>query len=166
MRACENYCRVRNSRATKRVSRLVTEPKSNNIDATVLVVENDILVRMPIAAYLRHCGYRVIEAAGSTEALTVLHQSDLTIDVVLTDVELESGTGGFAVAQWVRDNRPTIDVLLAGSPRRAAEQAGELCSKGPHLKRPYEHALVEKEIRALLEGRRKKTEEPEQSEDA
>ena len=65
----------------------MTERDKEKIDATVLVVEDDILVRMPIAAYLRHCGYRVIEAASSGEALTVLGQLDLTIDVVLADVE-------------------------------------------------------------------------------
>lgn len=77
----------------------MSEPNPTNIDATVLVIEDDILVRMPIAAYLRHCGYRVIEASGSAEALTVLDRTDLKIDVVLTDWELESGAGGFAVAR-------------------------------------------------------------------
>jgi CheY-like chemotaxis protein len=132
----------------------VTEQDQKKTGATVLVVENDILVRMPISAYLRHCGYRVIEAVGSAEAVAVLQQLDLTVDVVLTDIELESGTGGFAVAKWVRENRPGTNVLLAGTPRRAAEQAGELCNKA-HLKRPYEHELVEAEIRSLLASRRK-----------
>lgn len=128
-------------------------PKADK--ATVLVVDDDILIRMPIATYLRDCGYCVIEASGSAEALIVLRHLDIRVDVVLTDVELESGTGGFAIAKWVRENRPVTDVVLAGSPRRAAEQAGELCSKGPHLKRPYEHVHVESEIRSLLAGRRK-----------
>lgn len=141
----------------------MSEPNPTNVDATVLVIEDDILIRMPIAAYLRHCGYRVIEASGSAEALTVLDRTDLKIDVVLTDCALESGAGGFAVARWIRDNRPNIDVILAGSPKRAAEQAGELCSKGPHLKRPYEHTQVEMEIRTLLEGRRKHSQESETS---
>jgi CheY-like chemotaxis protein len=133
----------------------VTERDKEKIDATVLVVEDDILVRMPIAAYLRHCGYRVIEAASSAEALTVLGQLDLTIDVVLADVELESGTGGFAVAKWTRENRPYTNINMAGTTRRAAEQAGELCAKGPHLKKPYDHLVVETEIRMLLAARQK-----------
>ena len=133
----------------------MTVRDKEKIDATVLVVEDDILVRMPIAAYLRHCGYRVIEAASSGEALTVLGQLDLTIDVVLADVELESGTGGFAVAKWTRENRPYTNIILAGTPRRAAEQAGELCAKGPHLKKPYDHLIVETEIRKLLAARQK-----------
>lgn len=133
----------------------MTENDKNKISATVLVVEDDILVRMPIAAYLRHCGYRVIEAAMRAEALTVLDQMDLTIDVVLADAELEEGAGGFALAQWVRENRPQTRMLLAGSPARAAEKAGDLCSKGPHLKKPYDHRLVEAEIRNLLAARQK-----------
>lgn len=133
----------------------MTEHEIKKSNATILVVEDDILVRMPIAAYLRHCGYRVIEAAGSSEALTVLNQVDLAVDVVLTDVELESGTGGFAVAMWIRENRPHTNIILAGTPRRAAEQAGELCAKGPHLKKPYDHDLVEAEIRNLLAARQK-----------
>ncbi|AGK58532.1 response regulator receiver protein [Hyphomicrobium denitrificans 1NES1] len=133
----------------------MTELEIKKSNAAVLVVEDDVLVRMPIAAYLRRCGYRVIEAAGSSEALTVLNQLDLPVDVVLTDVELESGTGGFAVAKWVHENRPRTKIILAGTPRRAAEQAGELCAKGPHLKKPYDHALVETEIRNLLAVRQK-----------
>ena len=38
---------------------------------------------------------------------------------------------------------------------RTAEQAGELCAKGPHLTKPYDHALVEAEIRKLLAARPK-----------
>ena len=38
---------------------------------TILVVEDDVLVRMPIAQYLRDCGYKVIEAANADEATTV-----------------------------------------------------------------------------------------------
>ena len=38
---------------------------------TILVVEDDVLVRMPIAQYLRDCGYRVIEAVSADEAMAV-----------------------------------------------------------------------------------------------
>jgi CheY-like chemotaxis protein len=133
----------------------VTEREQEKVSATLLIVEDDILVRMPIAAYLRHCGYRVIEAASSAEAMIVLRQLGNEFDVVLADAELEDGAAGFALAKWVRDNRPDTTVLLAGTPSRAAEQAGELCARGPHLTKPYDHALVEAEIRKLLAARPK-----------
>ena len=39
---------------------------------TVLVIDDEVIARMVISEYLRHCGYRVIEAANSDEALAVL----------------------------------------------------------------------------------------------
>jgi DNA-binding NtrC family response regulator len=123
--------------------------------ATVVVVDADILVRMPIAAYLRECGYRVIEAANTEEAMIVLREAELKIDAILTDIESETPGGGFALAKWVRENRPHINVIMAGTPQRAAKEAGELCSEGPHLARPYDHTIVEAYIRRLLSARRK-----------
>lgn len=73
-----------------------------------MVVDADILVRMPIAAYLRECGYRVIEAANTEEAMIVLREAELKIDAILTDIESETPGGGFALAKWVRENRPHI----------------------------------------------------------
>jgi CheY-like chemotaxis protein len=45
---------------------------------TVLVVEDEVLIRMVISTYLRDCGYRVIEAANADEAILVLQQEELT----------------------------------------------------------------------------------------
>ena len=54
---------------------------------TVLVVEDEVLIRMAIADYLRDCGYRVVEAGNSHEAVRVL-KTDVYIDVVFTDVHM------------------------------------------------------------------------------
>lgn len=129
--------------------------KEKHQDATVVVVDSDILIRMPIAAYLRECGYRVIEAANSEEAMIVLREAELKIDAILTDVGSETPGGGFALAKWVRENRPHINVIMAATPERAAKEAGGLCSEGPHLARPYDHAIVEAYIRRLLSARQK-----------
>lgn len=125
----------------------------------MLVVDSDILIRMPIAAYLRECGYRVIEAVNAEEAMIVLGEAELKVDAILTGVEPQTANqtanNGFALAKWVRENRPHISVLMAATPERAAKEAGELCSEGPHLARPYDHAIVEAHIRRLLSARQK-----------
>jgi CheY-like chemotaxis protein len=41
---------------------------------TVLVLDDDVLVRMPICQYLRDCGYRVLEAASADEATVILQK--------------------------------------------------------------------------------------------
>jgi DNA-binding response OmpR family regulator len=117
---------------------------------TVLIVVADILVRHPLAEYLRECGYRVIEAATSIEARAFLDTADLQIDVFFGDVDADSG---FALARWVRENRHQVVVVQAGSLKRATETAADLCQDGPALSKPYEHHLVYDRIKRLLAAR-------------
>lgn len=65
--------------------------------ATVLVVDSDVLVRIVIAGYLRDCVYRVIEAATADEAMAILGEGNIEIDVALIDVELHGGLDGFGL---------------------------------------------------------------------
>jgi CheY-like chemotaxis protein len=119
---------------------------------TVLVVDDEVLIRMVISEYLRGCGYRVIEAASADEALTVLQHLETKVDVVFSDIDMPGSMDGFALSHWLRANRPSIDVILAGSITRAADEAAELCDAGP-LPKPYEPQLVIDRIRRLLAAR-------------
>jgi DNA-binding response OmpR family regulator len=120
---------------------------------TVLVLEDDVLVRMPICQYLRDCGYRVLEAASADEAARILQKPDIQIDVILSDVEMHGKMNGFGFAQWARSVRPGVDIVLAGTPERAARAAGELCEQGPILVKPYDHKIVLDRIKRLLAAR-------------
>src|SRR5258708_21558900 len=121
----------------------------------VLIVESDILVRHPLAEYLRNCGYRVLQASNTDEARTLFTQRRrrLAIDVVLADVNVPGGDNAFALATWIRGNHPTIQVILAATIDAATEKAGDLCDEGPALSRPYDHQLVLDRIRRLLAAR-------------
>jgi len=121
----------------------------------VRVVDAEVLVRMTISAYLRDCGYRVVEAASAEEALAVLQQTELVVDAVLVDMDLPGSMDGFGLAQWVREHREGLNVILAGTPARAAERAADLCEKGPDLARPYEPRVVVDRIQRLLAERDK-----------
>ncbi len=122
---------------------------------TVLVVEDDVLIRSVIAAYLRDCGYRVIEAAGADEAMVVLERGEARVDVLFTDVEMPGEVDGFALARWVRDRRPDVEVVMGGTPGRAADAAADLCEEGPHQAKPYEPSVVLDRIRRLLARRQR-----------
>jgi CheY-like chemotaxis protein len=54
---------------------------------TILFVEDEALVRMDMAEFLRECGYRVHEAATAEEAIEAL-QAKFVIDLVFTDINL------------------------------------------------------------------------------
>jgi CheY-like chemotaxis protein len=120
---------------------------------TVLVLDDDVLIRMPICQYLRDCGYRVLEAASAAEATIILQKQDIQVDVVLTDIEMPGEMNGFGFAQWARSVRPELNIVLAGTPERAAHAAGELCEHGPILTKPYDHKLVLDRINRLLAAR-------------
>jgi len=133
------------------------KPKIALPTETVLVVESDVLLRIVICEYLRHCGYRVIEAVNSDEALTLLQEPTVVTDIVLTAIKLPGSLDGFALGQWIRQNRPGIDLVLAGNAVRAADAAANLCETGPTLSRPYDPQLVVDRIRRLraMRSRRK-----------
>jgi DNA-binding NtrC family response regulator len=128
----------------------VSEPE---VQETILVVEDDVLVRMPIAQYLRDCGYRVVEAVSADEAMTVLLHHELAIDIVFTDIEMPGSVDGFGLAKWIRDKRPGMDVILAGTLPRTIDAAKELCEAGS-VPKPYDAQTVHNHIRRLLAARK------------
>ena len=119
------------------------------VNETILVVDGDIVSRHAIADYLRHCGYSVIEAAGTDEAMKALAEPTLGIDVILCDVAAIGVTTGFEFAHFVRDNHPGLEVQLAASIESSAKFAAQLCELGPHLDLPYEREAVIRYIRQL-----------------
>src|SRR4051812_19039171 len=109
---------------------------------TVLVLDTEVLIRMPLCQYLRDCGYRVLEAANADEAIAILQKPEIQVDVVLSDADLPGATNGFAFAVGARTLRPGLDVVLAATPSRAVDAAAKLCNDGPALMRPYDQTLV------------------------
>jgi len=119
---------------------------------TVMLVEADILIRQPLAEYLRDCGFRVTEAASPAEARTLLQDGQVRTDCVLADAA-EEPDEVFALANWIRDTMPDVQVILAGGVNRTANEAGKLCNEGPALVKPYQHELVLGHIKRLLSAR-------------
>lgn len=117
--------------------------------SAILIVDGDVLSRHAIADYLRHCGYVVVEAANTDEAMTALGDLKLAIDVILCEVEAIGTKSGFELATWVRQNHPTLEVRIAGSIAGAVDTAADLCESGPHLSRPYEPQAVVDYIKRL-----------------
>src|SRR5882724_10559614 len=124
-----------------------------SVQETILVVEDDVLIRMPIAEYLRDCGYRVIEAVSADEAMTVLMHKETVVDIVFSDIEMPGATDGFGLARWIREHRAGLDVLLAGTVPRAVENAKQLCEQGS-VPKPYDSKIVHDHIKRLLAARK------------
>lgn len=117
---------------------------------SILVVEDEVLIRLAIAEYLRECGYKVHEATHAAEAVAVLESPEVSVDIVFSDVVMPGEMDGFGLARWVRANRPGVEVILTSTVDRSAEVAGMLCEAGPLMKKPYEPQSVVERIKQLL----------------
>lgn len=122
----------------------------------LLIVDGDVLVRHHLAEYLRDCGFHVVEASTSKEALTFLGEEKILIDAVLTDVNIAGDMSGFELAQWVRENCENTDVVLVGTLESAVEKAAGLCEESDNLRKPYDPQLVLERIKRLRAERDRK----------
>jgi CheY-like chemotaxis protein len=118
----------------------------------VLIVEDEVLVRMVVAEYLRDCGFMVIEAGSAQEALA-LFKADIDVDAVFSDIQMPGEMDGFGLARWLRQHHPDVKVILTSGAASAAHRAADLCHEGPLLPKPYDSEEVERRIRQLLATR-------------
>jgi CheY-like chemotaxis protein len=113
---------------------------------TILVVEDEVLVRLDIAAYLRSKGFRVLEAGDAYEAIQLL-QADHSIDLVFSDVSIPGTLNGLDLARWIRHRRAGVQILLtSGTPNKIELAARE----STVMPKPYNPHDVETTIRKLL----------------
>src|ERR1700749_336201 len=90
----------------------------------VLLVEGDIVVRLPLGEYLRDCGFTVFEASNGDEAKTLLTSPGAPIEIVLADMATDGS--GFALRQWMRENNHPAEIILAGSIERAVDGPADI----------------------------------------
>jgi CheY-like chemotaxis protein len=120
---------------------------------TVLVVDDEPTVRMLVTEVLEDLGYAAIEAADSGSGLKVL-QSDVRIDLLITDVGLPGGLNGRQMADAGREKRPKLKVLfITGYAENAALSNGHLLPGMHVLTKPFPmDRLVSKIKEILAEG--------------
>ena len=119
-------------------------------DETVLVVDDEPTVRMLVTEVLGDLGYVAIEAADGAAGLKVL-QSDVRIDLLVTDVGLPGGMNGRQVADAARIIRPLLKVLfITGYAENAVLSHGHL-DPGMHvLTKPFGIDVLAGRIRELI----------------
>lgn len=84
---------------------------------TILVVDDELLLRMDLAEMASRAGFEAIEASSASDAIDVL-ESDNDIRVVFTDIKMPGDMDGLALAHYVRDRwPPTIIVICSGNLR-------------------------------------------------
>ena len=119
--------------------------------AKILVIEDEMLIRLHVADSFRDSGFVVAEAADGASALLILEQQP-DIAAVFTDVTLPGEPDGFGIARWVRTHRPGVPVFLTSGEVTAAH-AGRIVGDEPFFAKPCDYADVAEAIRNRLAKR-------------
>ncbi|WP_236960368.1 ATP-binding protein [Methylobacterium durans] len=117
---------------------------------TVLIVDDEPSVRMLVTEVLEELGYAAIEAADGPSGLRIL-QSDVRIDLLITDVGLPGGLNGRQMADAARNVRPDLRVLfITGYAENAVIGNGHL-DHGMHvMTKPFALEALTARIRELI----------------
>lgn len=111
-----------------------SRPLGNSGPSIVLVVEDEVLVRMGAVLYLEDAGFDVIEATNAGEALEVLDaRSDVA--VVFTDVNMPGPLDGLDLAWEVSRRRPDLPVIITSG--RMALGEDQIPARSCFLAKPY-----------------------------
>ena len=119
---------------------------------TVLVVEDDQVVRDVAATILRQEGYTVLEAGDGVEALAVVESdTDTRVDLLLTDVVMPS-MNGREVAERLRSLLPDLKILYtSGYAVGAFGQTGDRQVDSSFIEKPFTPVQLAQKVQALLE---------------
>jgi signal transduction histidine kinase len=123
---------------------------------TILLVEDNEVVRQYGSSVLRELGYRVIEAEDAASALAVLDDpAQPAISLLFTDVILPGGASGRELADQARARRPLLPVLFTtGYTRNAIVHHGRLDPNVSLIGKPFTQESLAKKVREVLDAAR------------
>jgi two-component system, response regulator PdtaR len=111
----------------------------------VLIVEDDVLLRLATSSSLRDAGFQILETANAAEAVTVLNA--LPVDALISDVEIAGRMDGLALAKWVQDRGLNTKVVLTFAGEQSLSEAHE---HAYFLAKPYDDLSVQQILRKVL----------------
>jgi CheY-like chemotaxis protein len=114
-------------------ARAIHLPDPQERTPTILVVDDEVLIRMAVSDFLQECGFKVLEAGTAAEAIEMIQSRQSAIDLVFSDVRMPGDMDGFGLAKWIRTNAG-LPVILASGDAKKADTAHELCAEEPFLK--------------------------------
>jgi len=119
---------------------------------TILLAEDEDVVRIIARDILRECGYRVIETPGPAEALAACRNGVGTFDLLLTDVVMPGKTG-VALYEELTAERPGLRVLfMSGYTDQAVMQQGIIGKGAPFIQKPFTPTSLSRKVREVLDS--------------
>ncbi len=122
-----------------------TQPSGHQ--QTILIIDDDVDVRLVLVELLQSLGYRLIEAGDSAAGLAGLDQQP---DLAIIDCEL-GGQSGIDVAAQILDRRPGLPIIFATG-YSEVRSADPRLSAAPFLRKPFRIADLAKTVSAALQA--------------
>lgn len=112
-----------------------------NDSHTILIVEDEALIRDHAVTIIRDAGYQVVEAANADEAIGILEKR-LDITIVFTDVQMPGSMDGLKLAEAIRGRWPPIKIIATSGNVNVG--LSDLPDGGRFVKKPYtrEHIIA------------------------
>ena len=115
---------------------------------TVLVVEDDFLLRMDAVTIVGNAGFRAVEAANADEAIAII-EADPNIHVVFTDVQMPGSMDGLRLARFIKHRWPPIKIVATSGRVRVSKS--DLPEGSVFVPKPYSPELIISALRELID---------------
>ncbi len=140
------------------VSLSATEPVSGGQE-TILVVEDEPILRQLVCEVLEKYEYRVLSAGSGVEALRVWDEYNGEVDLVLTDMVMPEGMTGRELAVQLRKRKPSLKVIYSSG--YSPETMGRSFGQGDtvFLSKPYLPPQLARAVRQCLDNSNRRTSE-------
>ena len=119
---------------------------------TLLLVEDEEIVRRPIGIYLRKLGYCVLEAANGNQAFELWREHRDQVDLLYTDMVMPEGLNGLELAEQMRVEKPGLKVIISSGYSTEISNHGVPAESGFfYLAKPSPSALIAATVRDCLQ---------------
>ena len=123
-------------------------------DETVLVAEDETVLRELTRIVLKRCGYQVFEAASGTMALSLWTQHSTEIDLLITDLLMPEGITGLELAGRLHAQKPALKVLYtSGSSFDELDKEWVRRADTHFLHKPFTPRELAEAVRACLDSK-------------
>jgi CheY-like chemotaxis protein len=119
---------------------------------TILIVEDEPVLRDMAHLILQDCGYKIFEAGSGREALSVWDRHQDAIDLVLTDMVMPEGVSGMELAERLLETKPDLKIIFASGYSMDDIDTGFVRKgRAAFLQKPYTHLTLAKAVRDCLD---------------
>ena len=115
----------------------------------ILLVEDEVLVRMVAADVLEDAGFTVLESTNAEETLRLL-ETRPDVQVLFTDVNMPGALDGLGLAQAVHERSPEVGILIGSG--RIRPSPAELPLGARFIAKPYAPSALTDAVRAVARG--------------